>query len=138
MDVNLSRTINATPGQVYDVWLDAKSPGSPWFGAKRVILQPEVDGLFYHSVEHEGRIWAHYGRFTRLDKPRVIEHTWMSAATEGRETILTLTLEPRGGRTEVTLCHAGVPDGAWGRGAVEGWTWVLNAIAKRFDPAVTM
>ena len=50
LDINLSRTVNATPEQVFNVWLDAKSPGGPWFGAERVILHPEVDGLFYHAV----------------------------------------------------------------------------------------
>lgn len=47
---------------MFDVWLDSKSPGSPWFGAERVILNPVVDGVFYHCVRHEGRAWAHYGR----------------------------------------------------------------------------
>lgn len=133
MDINLSRTVNATPEQVFNVWLDAKSPGGPWFGAERVILHPEVDGLFYHAVGHQGRMWAHYGRFTRIDKPRVIEHTWVSEATQGRETVLTLTLEPRGRATEVTLRHTNVPDDAMGRGHQDGWTYTLDAIAKRFD-----
>jgi uncharacterized protein YndB with AHSA1/START domain len=137
MDINLSRTINATPEQIFDVWLDAKSPGGPWFGANRVILQPQVDGLFYHSVGHEGKMWAHYGRFTRIDNPRLIEHTWVSEATQGLETIVALTLEPCGRGTEVSLRHSGVPDDALGRRHEEGWTYVLGAIAKRFDPAVT-
>lgn len=132
MDINLSRTVNATPDQVFNVWLDSKSPGGPWFGAQRVILNPEVDGLFYHAVGHEGRMWAHYGRFTRIEKPRLIEHTWVSEATQGRETILTLTLEGRGRATEVTLRHTGVPDDAMGRGHQDGWTYVLDAIVKRF------
>lgn len=30
-ELTVKRTIPATPAEVYDVWLDAKSPGSPWF-----------------------------------------------------------------------------------------------------------
>ena len=30
----------ATPAQVYEVWLDHKSPGSPWFGTARAIVSP--------------------------------------------------------------------------------------------------
>ena len=29
-----SREILARPPEVYDVWLDEKSPGSPWFDVK--------------------------------------------------------------------------------------------------------
>jgi hypothetical protein len=43
---------------VFKVWLDPKSPGGLWFGVERAIINPVVDGLFYHVVKHEGRITA--------------------------------------------------------------------------------
>jgi uncharacterized protein YndB with AHSA1/START domain len=132
MSLNVSRTIPAAPAEVFDVWLDSKSPGGPWFGAERVILNAVVDGLFYHSVRHEGRNWAHYGRFVRLDRPRVIEHTWMSEATRGIESTVTVTLEPKGDGTLVTLRHTDLPDDDMGRQHEEGWNFVLGAIADRF------
>ena len=69
-DLTVSRTISGSADEVFDVWLDAKSPGGLWFGVERAIVNPVVDGLFYHSVKHEGRSWAHYGRFIRLDRGR--------------------------------------------------------------------
>jgi uncharacterized protein YndB with AHSA1/START domain len=54
-DLTVSRTIPATAERVFDVWINPKSPGGPWFGADRVILNPVVDGLFYLAVKHEGR-----------------------------------------------------------------------------------
>jgi len=130
--LTLSRSVQATPAEVFEVWLDTKSPGGPWFGSERVILDAAVDGLFYHCVRHEGRTWAHYGRFVRLDRPRVIEHTWMSEATRGIESTVTLTLEPKDGGTLVTLRHADLPDDDMGRQHEEGWKFVLGAIADRF------
>ena len=94
---------------------DPDSPGGLWFGVERVILNPVVDGLFYHVVTHEGRSWPHYGRFIRLDCGHAIEHTWVSEATRGLESIVTITLASRGDRTEVTLHHANVPDDEMGR-----------------------
>lgn len=132
-DLTVTRTIPASPAEVYEVWLDPKSPGGPWFGCERVILNATVDGLFYHAVKHEGRMWAHYGRFVTLDKPRRIEHTWMSEATQGHETTVTITLEPQGERTLVTLRHTGVPDDAMGRQHKDGWTWILSMLAQRFE-----
>ena len=128
-EITVSKTIPAPPERIFDVWLDAKSPGGPWFGADRVILQPVVDGLFYWSVKHEGRIWPHYGRFLKIERPRVVEYTWMSEATKGAESVVSITLQPRGDETEVTLRHSGMPDDEMGRRHGEGWAWVLSALA---------
>jgi len=131
-DVTVRRTIPASAEKIFDVWIDPKSPGGPWFGAEHVILDPVVDGLFYFAVKHEGRIWPHYGRFLEINRPRRLEYTWMSEATKGVESIVRITLEPRDEQTEVTLRHSGVPDDEMGRQHKEGWTWVLSALAERF------
>src|ERR1700722_17895865 len=114
-DVTVTRAISAPAEDVFDVWMDPKSPGGPWFGAERVILNPVVDGLFYLAVKHEGRTWPHYGRFLLIERPRVVEYTWMSEATKGAESIVTVKMEPRGYQTQVTLRHSGVPDDDMGR-----------------------
>ena len=133
IDMTVTRTIPAPAEKVFDVWLDAKSPGGPWFGADRVILNPVVDGLFYSAVKHEGRTWPHYGRFIRIERPHLIEHTWVSEGTRGVESVVALTFKPHGDETEVTLSHSGVPDDEMGRKHEEGWTWVLSMLAKRFE-----
>jgi uncharacterized protein YndB with AHSA1/START domain len=132
-ELTVSRTISGSADDVYDVWLDPKSPGGLWFGVERVIMNPVVDGLFYHVITHEGRSWPHYGRFIRLDRGRGIEHTWVSEATRGLETVVTVTLAPRNGGTEVTLRQTNVPDDDLGRRHKEGWTWYLNVLAERFQ-----
>jgi uncharacterized protein YndB with AHSA1/START domain len=43
IDVTVSRVIPASPAEVFRVWLDPKSPGSPWFGSERVILNAVVE-----------------------------------------------------------------------------------------------
>jgi uncharacterized protein YndB with AHSA1/START domain len=128
-DITVNRTIPAPAEKIYDVWIDPKSPGGPWHGAERVIFNPVVDGLYYLAIKHEGRVWPHYGRFTKLERPHVVEFTWMSEGTKGAESVVTVTLQPRGDQTEVTLRHAGVPDDELGHQHKEGWTWILNAVA---------
>jgi uncharacterized protein YndB with AHSA1/START domain len=32
-EISVSRTIPAPAEKVFDVWIDPKSPGGPWFGA---------------------------------------------------------------------------------------------------------
>jgi len=128
-DITVTRTIPASAEKIYDVWIDPKSPGGPWHGAERVIFNPVVDGLYYLAIKHEGRIWPHYGRFTKMERPHLIEFTWMSEGTKGAESVVTVTLQQRGDQTDVTLRHAGVPDDELGHQHKEGWTWILNALA---------
>jgi len=128
-DITVNRTIPAPAEKIYDVWIDPKSPGGPWHGAERVIFNPVVDGLYYLAIKHEGRTWPHYGRFTKMERPRLVEFTWMSEGTKGAESVVTVTLQPRGDQTEVTLRHAGVPDDELGSRHKEGWTWILSALA---------
>ena len=132
IDITVTRVIPAPPGDVFDVWLDPESPGGPWFGAERTILNAAVDGLFYFAVRHEGRTWPHYGRFLRIDRPHQVEYTWLSEATKGVESVVAVTFEPRANQTEVTLRHSGVPDDELGRQHKDGWTWVLSMLAERF------
>jgi uncharacterized protein YndB with AHSA1/START domain len=129
-NVAVTRTIPAPAEKVFDVWLDSKSPGGPWHGAERVILNPVVDGLFYLAVKHEDRVWPHYGRFLRIDRPRCVEFTWVSEGTRGVESVVRLTLEPQGDHTEVTLHHSGMPDDEMALGHKEGWTWALSMLSE--------
>jgi hypothetical protein len=98
----------------------------------------KVDGLFYFLVSHEGKDWAHYGRFLRVERPGIsgdgiVECTWMSEATRGAESVVTVSFAPLGEETEVTLRHSGVPDDEMGRRHADGWTWMLNLLAERFS-----
>jgi len=133
-DITVNRTIPASAEKIYDVWIDPKSPGGPWHGAERVIFNPMVDGLYYLAIKHEGRIWPHYGRFTKMERPHLVEFTWMSEGTKGAESVVTVTLQQRGDQTDVTLRHAGVPDDELGHQHKEGWTWILNALADALAP----
>jgi len=129
MELILTRSVSAPPEDVYDAWLDTKAPGSPWFGIDRAIVQPVVDGLFYHIVTFEGHDWAHYGRFIELNRPTRIAHTWVSEATRGLESILSLTFDPQGEGTLLTLRHSNLPDDDMGRRHNDGWRFVLDSIA---------
>lgn len=94
IDITVSRTISAPPEEVFDAWLNPEVAGTTWHDCEQLILHPEVDGLFYHAVEHRDRLWAHYGRFIALERGRTIQHTWMSEATRGFESIVTIKLSP--------------------------------------------
>lgn len=132
-EINLTRTIDASPDEVYEAWLDPTSPGSPWHGVPKAILNPpQVDGLFYSMYQLDGREIAQYGRFVTLDKPRTIRHTWVSEATHGMESVVTLSFDPAEGKTHVRVHHTNVPDDEGGRNHQNAWKYVLSRMASRF------
>jgi uncharacterized protein YndB with AHSA1/START domain len=131
-ELTVSRTIAARVERVFDVWMDPNSPGGPWHGGDKVIVDVKVDGLFYLAMTGLGRVWPHFGRFVRIERPRMVEYTWMSEGTQGLESTVEVTFEARGGATEVTLRHSGVPDDEMGRKHAEGWGWVLSQLDERF------
>jgi uncharacterized protein YndB with AHSA1/START domain len=120
----------ASPEEVYDVWIDPACPGGPWHGSTKVVLTAKVDGLFHTSLVHEGTRYAHYGMFTKLERGKLVEHTWVSEGTKGLESIVSTTFEPRDGGTFVTLRHTGVPDDDESRMHLEGWNFVLGCLAE--------
>jgi len=67
-----------------------------------------------------------------MERPRLVEHTWVSEGTRGVESIVSVTFQPRDGHTEVALRHSGVPDHEMGRQHEEGWGWVLSMLGEQF------
>jgi uncharacterized protein YndB with AHSA1/START domain len=134
--LEFSRQIPASPNEVYDVWIDPSCPGGPWFSPQnehqqsKIIFDAKVDGLFYHRVTAGGHTYAHYGRFTQLDRGKVSEHTWVCEATKGRESVVTTTFEANGGGTLVKIVQTGVPDDEEGNSQRAGWQWILGALAE--------
>lgn len=128
MELRFERVIPAAPGEVYDAWLNPKIPGTPWNEGDKLILTPKVDALWYWLVGET----AHYGRFTAVERPEQIQHTWVSPYTWGEESMVTVTFRKQGADTLMTLVHSGLPDDEKGWAHEKGWNYFLNRFPKRF------
>lgn len=128
IEIKVERTIPAAPGEVFDGWLNPKTPGTPWSEGDKLIFHPKVNGLFYWLIGGT----PHFGRFTQVKRATRIQHTWMSPYTLGRESTVTLTFKKQGTDTLMTLVHSGLPDGEEGRAHDKGWNYFLTGFAKRF------
>jgi len=144
IDLRLSRFIAGPCGEVFDVWFDPGCPGGPWHGAEKVLMNLVVDGMFYFGISRAqaraknpalgdgGELLGHFGRFVAFDRPNAAEHTWMSEHTQGVETTVSVTFEPRDGGTEMTIVHRGIPDDELGRAHERGWRSLLSRVAGHF------
>jgi uncharacterized protein YndB with AHSA1/START domain len=134
MDLELSRTIPASPAEAFDAWLDPACPGSPWHGAAKIVIDLKVDGLFYWSIINKaGEAKPHYGRFTVIERPRMVQHTWMGLHTHGLETLVIVSYQKKGADTLMTLRHEGLPDDEHGQGHEKGWTSLMSQFAERIQ-----
>ena len=122
------RTIPAPPGEVFDAWLNPKIPGNPWNAADKFLLNPKVDGFFYWTISGT----PHYGRFTEVERPGRIQHTWVSPNTLGYESMVTVTFKKQGEDTLMTLVHSDLPDTDGGRGHEKGWNYFLGIFTEQF------
>ena len=128
LEFTIERTISAPPGEVFDGWLNPTIPGNPWNAAEKFVLDPKVDGLFYWILKGT----SHYGRFTEVERPGRIQHTWVSPNTLGEESIVTLTFKKQGENTLMTLVHSDLPDTNGGRSHEQGWNYFLNIFPEQF------
>jgi uncharacterized protein YndB with AHSA1/START domain len=131
IDVTVERTLMTTPEKAFSAWLNPKVKGTPWNMGEKILLTPKVDGFFYWLVHGT----PHYGRFTKVQKSKQVQHTWMSPYTEGHETTVTVTFKKVSEGTLMTLVHSDLPNNSKGRAHIEGWNAFMDAFPKNFKSA---
>src|SRR5206468_2797340 len=113
--ITVPRRIEASPEEVFDAWAEPDL-FRRWLEPHRAILRKAaVDELWYWEANHADRLWAHYCRYLRVERPRLLEFAWMSEATRGLESRVTVEMTPSRGATDLVLTHHGLPDDEMGR-----------------------
>jgi uncharacterized protein YndB with AHSA1/START domain len=132
--LRLLRVLPAPPEEIFDAWTDAASL-AVWMAPGSVLrssaeIDARVGGRFRIVMQGPDCDHVHEGEYLVVERPRRLVFTWVSAATGGRATTVTVELAPRGdGETELTLIHEGLPDGKAGEQHRSGWEDILRKLA---------
>jgi uncharacterized protein YndB with AHSA1/START domain len=110
----LTRHFDAPPERVFDAWV-GKEWGA-WLGQRSfactvVAIDPRVGGAYrIEGVNAEGVATEMHGAYLEMARPSRLVFTWQGGVFLRYETIVTLTFEPDGAGTLMTLRHEGFRD----------------------------
>jgi uncharacterized protein YndB with AHSA1/START domain len=132
----VSRDLSLDPADVYDAFTTRQF--ERWFAAPGTLqMRAEINAPFFFETLYDGERHPHYGRFLRLERHRLIQMTWATAAgTRGVETILTVALQPIDAGTRITLTHAGFPDDDSMQRHAHAWPGILEALEQRIKKGI--
>jgi uncharacterized protein YndB with AHSA1/START domain len=131
--VEVSVVIRAPRQDVFDAWLTrdrmARFLCAGDTRTAAVDVDPREGGSFRIVMARDGREHEHRGRFVEIDRPARLRFTWISEATGGRETDVTVTFDDLPHGTRVTLVHVGLADSHATDRHRAGWQSILDKLA---------
>ena len=133
--LTLKRRIDAIPEKVFAAWTDPEKIAR-WFGPSKVkagSVRAEIDlrvgGSYRISFEGgDGEYFQVGGVYREVTPNARIAFSWAWHSTPERESQVTVSLQPDGGGTLVTLHHEQFFDEAARDGHARGWTELLDKL----------
>lgn len=128
--LTIKRRFNAAPEKVFSAWTDAakmkKWMGPGQISAKHVESDPRAGGRYRIIMQApSGEEFDVSGIYREVIAGERLVYTWAGTATPEPATLVTVTFQPNGTGTLLTLTHEQFPDDAVRDSHTDGWTGAL-------------
>jgi uncharacterized protein YndB with AHSA1/START domain len=137
--LRLSRTIAASPEEVFRAWTDPAEMKEWYCPEGGTVDLAEVDltvgGRFKVAMRMPDGVHVAYGIYREIDPPRKLVFTWQWESGDGPkegETVVTLEFKEHDGATELVLTHEQFATAESRDGHEQGWASALNKLEARF------
>ncbi|MFT3924120.1 MAG: SRPBCC domain-containing protein [Myxococcales bacterium] len=92
-------------------------------------LDVRVGGTFRIEMFADGKAYPHHGQYLLLEPPRRIEFSWISEATQGQASLVSVEIRALSDQeSELTLVQCALPSEATVHEHREGWTRGLDQL----------
>jgi uncharacterized protein YndB with AHSA1/START domain len=133
--LEITRLFDAPPARVFNAWLN-REEWQAWIGPEGMdcevpMLEPHVGGRYRITMRlSDGRMIPVAGVFKIIDAPSKLVFTWGWEGDPSRESLITISLQERGGQTELTLRQEGLGSASNRDDHGKGWNSALNKLAR--------
>jgi len=124
-NLTVTRTIDASPGELFDTWTRVEL--MRWLYGKEgsASVDLRVGGAYSMEMAYEGKLYHHEGEYLRIERPTLLEFTWLSEGTGHKVSVVRVAFQPVGMKTQVTITHVGMPENMVAD-HTQGWTELLE------------
>ncbi len=136
VSLRIARTFPAPREKVFKAWTDAEALKS-WFApsgkyvTRIPVLEARAGGRYRIEMEIDGKVHTVVGTFQEVKPPEKLVFTWKwETEPQHGETVVTIELFDRGGKTEVALTHEKFPSDAARDEHNKGWTGCLDRLGQ--------
>lgn len=136
-EVRIEYVLRHPPERVFEAWTDATHlarwmcPGDG--SVVHAVADPRVGGQFRVVMNvAPGVNVEHDGHYVTVDPPHLVELTWRSVNTDGRDTLLSISIAPYEGGARLILVHRGLPEPNTDSHRL-GWESILGHLADALD-----
>lgn len=142
--VKVEKKIKADRARLFKAWINTEN-FARWFisgegvGIESVNMDARVGGSFQINMVLEGKILPHKGEYKVIDEPSKLVFTWCSDATNGRDTLVTVTFKTisenssKESFTLITLIHERLISELECEMHKGGWTSILDTMFLVFN-----
>ena len=128
-EIRVEHEFRHPPERVFAAWTSAEQLATwmcPGDGTViEAVADPRVGGEFRVLMDvGEASPILHEGHYVTVDPPRFLEVTWRSVNTGGRDTLVSVSIDPVANGARLVLVHRSVPPAAM-EGHRIGWESIL-------------